>query len=108
MVLLCKAKYDGKAKLCFMDTDSFISYIKTDNIYNWRLITNFLKEGLTLQVMRWIDHYQTEKTRKLLEYVKVRLSWKTYSFFNRQQRYREKGKTHKKVCCKNKNFISKL
>ena len=35
-----------------MDTDSFISYIKTDNIYNWRLITNFLKEGLTLQVMR--------------------------------------------------------
>ena len=71
MVLLCKAKYDGKTKLCFMDTDSFISYIKTDNIYNWRLITNFLKEGLTLQVMRWIDHYQKEKARKLLEYVKV-------------------------------------
>ena len=28
-----KPKYDEKAKLCFMDTDSFIAYIKTDDIY---------------------------------------------------------------------------
>ena len=28
-----KPKYGEKAKLCFMDTDSFIVYIKTDNIY---------------------------------------------------------------------------
>ena len=28
-----KPKYDEKAKLCFMDTDSFIVYIKADDIY---------------------------------------------------------------------------
>ena len=28
-----KPKYGEKAKLCFMDTDSFIVYIKTDHIY---------------------------------------------------------------------------
>ena len=28
-----KPKYDEKAKLCYMDTDSFIVHIKTDNIY---------------------------------------------------------------------------
>ena len=28
-----KPKYGKKAKLCYMDTDSFIVYIKTDDIY---------------------------------------------------------------------------
>ena len=28
-----KPKYDEKAKLCYMDTDSFIVHMKTDNIY---------------------------------------------------------------------------
>ena len=28
-----KPKYGEKAKLCYMDTDSFIVYIKTDYIY---------------------------------------------------------------------------
>ena len=28
-----KPKYGKKSKLCYMDTDSFIVYIKTDNIY---------------------------------------------------------------------------
>ena len=28
-----KRQYNGKAKLCYMDTDSFIVYIKTDAIY---------------------------------------------------------------------------
>ena len=28
-----KRKYVKKAKLCYMDTDSFIVYIKTDDIY---------------------------------------------------------------------------
>ena len=29
-----KPKYGEKAKSCFMDTDSFIVYIKTNDIYN--------------------------------------------------------------------------
>ena len=28
-----KPKYDEKAKFCYMDTDSFIVYIKANNIY---------------------------------------------------------------------------
>ena len=28
-----KPRYGEKAKLCYMDTDSFIVYIKPDNIY---------------------------------------------------------------------------
>ena len=28
-----KPKYGEKSKLCFMDTDSFIIYLKIDNIY---------------------------------------------------------------------------
>ena len=28
-----KPKYDEKAKLCYMDTDRFIVYVKTDDIY---------------------------------------------------------------------------
>ena len=28
-----KSKYGEKAKLCYMDTDSFIVFIKTDDIY---------------------------------------------------------------------------
>ena len=28
-----KLKYAKKSKLCFMDTDSFIVYIKTDDVY---------------------------------------------------------------------------
>ena len=28
-----KPKYDKKAELCYMDTDSLILYIKTDDIY---------------------------------------------------------------------------
>ena len=28
-----KPKYRENARLCYMDTDSFIFYVKTDNIY---------------------------------------------------------------------------
>ena len=28
-----KLQFDGKSKLCYMDTDSFILHIKTDDIY---------------------------------------------------------------------------
>ena len=33
MVFLCNPKYDGKARLHYIDTDSFIVCIKADDIY---------------------------------------------------------------------------
>ena len=39
-----KQKYGEKAKLCYMDTDSFLVYIKTDGSYEGILedvVTNF-------------------------------------------------------------------
>ena len=33
MVWLHKKKYGKKAKLCYMDTDSFIAHVKTEDIY---------------------------------------------------------------------------
>ena len=42
-------KYDEKTKLCYMDTNSFIGYIKTDDIY--KDIAEDVEKKLTLQIM---------------------------------------------------------
>ena len=44
-----KPKYGEKAKLCYMDTDSFIVYIKADNI--GKKLQKMLKLDLILQIM---------------------------------------------------------
>ena len=49
-----KPKYRKEPKLCYMDTDSFIVYIKTDDIY--KHIAKMLKLDLILQIMNKIDH----------------------------------------------------
>ena len=38
-----KLKYKAKAKLCYMDTDSFIVHVKTEDIYE--LLLKILKKG---------------------------------------------------------------
>ena len=43
-----KPKYGEKAKLCYMDTDSFIVYINTDDIY--KDIQKILKLDLILKL----------------------------------------------------------
>ena len=40
-----KPKYDDKAKLCYIDTDSFVIYIKTEDFY----------EDIANDVERWFD-----------------------------------------------------
>ena len=44
-----KPKYDEKAKLCYMDTEIFIVYIKTDDIY--KDVAEDLKLNLILRIM---------------------------------------------------------
>ena len=44
-----KPKYGEKSKLCYIDTDSFIVYIKTDDIYKG--IAEDVKLDFILQIM---------------------------------------------------------
>ena len=60
-----KPKHDENAKLCYMDTDSFMVYIKTDDIY--KDIVEVLKLDLIHQIMNQIDRYQKEKIKKQLD-----------------------------------------
>ena len=53
-----KPKYGKKAKLCYMDTEHFIVFIKTDDIYK------DIAEDLTPQVMNQKGRFQKEKYKK--------------------------------------------
>ena len=55
-----KPKYQNNAKLCYMDTDSFIISIKT------KILLMMLMKDLTHQIMSVIDHCLLEKIKKLL------------------------------------------
>ena len=82
-----KLKYIEKAQLCDKDTDNFLIYIKTDDIFkgNCRRCS---KIDLILQISR----YQKEKCRKVIKLMKdelggkmiikfVGLRAKTYNYF---------------------------
>ena len=45
-----KPKYGENIKLCYMDTDSFIVHVKTDDIY--QILEKILKKDLRLQIMK--------------------------------------------------------
>ena len=47
-----KPKYSEKAKLCYMDTDSFIVYIKTNDIFI-KMLHKIMKLDLILQIMNY-------------------------------------------------------
>ena len=47
-----KPKYGKNSKLCYMDTDSFIVHVKTDNIYKKKMLQKMLKKDWHLQIMR--------------------------------------------------------
>ena len=57
-----KPKYEQNAKLCYMDTDSFIIHIKTEDVY--KDIANDVKKDLIDQTVKLIDYYQKVKTKK--------------------------------------------
>ena len=46
-----KPKYGENGKLCFMDIDSFIVHVKTDDIYK-DIAEDLLRKDLTLQIMK--------------------------------------------------------
>ena len=56
-----KPNYQQNEKLCYIDTDSFIIYIKTEDVYED--IANDVEKRFDNQIMKSIDHYQKEKTK---------------------------------------------
>ena len=50
-----KPKYGNNVKLCYMDTDSFIMHIKTEDFY--KNIANDVEKDSIHQIMKSIDHY---------------------------------------------------
>ena len=68
-----KPKYGEKAKLCYMVTDSFIAYIKTDDIYEdiaEDVKTRFDTSNYVL------DHFLKEKSKKVIGLMKGELDGK--------------------------------
>ena len=59
-----KPKYGDNVKLCYMDTDSFIMNIKTEDFY--KDIANDVgkRKGLMHQIMELIGHYPQERIKK--------------------------------------------
>ena len=50
------------ANICYMDTESFIFHVKTNDIY--KDIEEDVVQDLTLQILKKTNHYQKEKIKK--------------------------------------------
>ena len=59
-----KAKYGNKRKLCYMDRDSLIVYIKPEKIFE--TLQKMLNKDLILQIMNKTDHYLKEKNKEVI------------------------------------------
>ena len=103
-----KSKYGDKATLCYKDTDSFISYTKTEDFY----------EDITNDVERWFDTsnsskkpLQTDVTKKVIGKFKdelgdkimtefVALRAKTYAYLTDDGSEHKRAKGTKKCIIK--------
>ena len=74
-----KLKYQDTAKLCYMDTDSFIINIKTEDFYED--IANDVEKTLIHQIMKSTDHYLKEGTNKVIGLMKDKLGGKIMTEF---------------------------
>ena len=57
-----KPNYGDNVKLCYIDTDSFIMHIKTEDFYED--IADDVENNLIHQIMKSIDHYPQERIKK--------------------------------------------
>ena len=74
-----KPKYQNDAKLCYKDTDSFIIYIKTEEVY--KVLQMMLKKYLIHQIMKLIDQYKKGQNKKLIGLMKDELEGKILTKF---------------------------
>ena len=57
-----KPKYGKNANSCYMDTESFILHVQTDDVY--KVLQKMLKQDLTLQIMKQTNRCLKKKTGK--------------------------------------------
>ena len=112
-----KPTYDEKTKLCYMDTDSFIAYIKTNDIYkdiaedvetifdtsNYELECNSIERPLPKgKSEKVIGLMKDELSGKIMTKF-VRLRAKTYSYLIDDDKEDKKAKGTKKCVIKKTN-----
>ena len=51
-----KINYDDRVRLCYMDMDSFIMHIKTEDYT--KILLKMLKKSMIHQIILLKDHYQ--------------------------------------------------
>ena len=111
-----KPKSQHKAKLCYIDTDSFIFYIKTEDFY----------EDIANDVEKWFDTFNYDENDKRLppggQSNKViglfkdelggmiikkifRLRAKAYAYLMDNDSEYKKSKRNKEVCNKKKTYV---
>ena len=62
-----KLKYGDNVKLCYMDTDSFVMHIKTEDFYKYIAHdVKKMKKDLIHQIMKSTDRYIQERIKKWL------------------------------------------
>ena len=89
-----KPKYQDKAKLCYMDTDSFVSHIKTKDFYED--IANDVKEWLTHLTMIIIDHLFKDELGGKIMIELAGLGAKAYAYLMGDNSGHKKAKGTKK------------
>ena len=111
-----KSKYQDKANLCYMDTDSFIIHIKTEDFY----------KDIANDVGKWFDTSNYEKNhkiplpigknKKVISLFKDELGGKimikffglrakTYAYLMNENTEKETSKRNKDVCVKTKTYV---
>ena len=111
-----KPKYGDKARLCYMDTDSFVMHIKTEDFYKdiagdverWFDTSNYdkndkrpLKTGINKKV---IGMFKDELGGKIMiEFCALRA--KTYAFLLDDNTEKKRGKGTKKTCNKKRDYV---
>ena len=106
-----KPKYGGKAKLCYMNTGSFIAHVKTDDIYRdiakdveTRFYTSDyeLDRPLPMGKNKQVIGLMKDKLGGQIMKKFVGLRGNTYSYLKDNDDEYQKSKRDKKVFCKKK------